>query len=155
MICTIYRLEKYKFYRFDAIDGEPVEDRVQLGYFSDKQQLKNSVLLCHNNGIAKDDLKITKFAIHLRKRHKYIYELNYSYTIFLDSEKEYYVDYDYVFDPKSTRGECLALKQKLLKEKKYKYSTDKNYSTDSDKGFTIEKYKLNEFYNQSVVFNVK
>ncbi len=49
----------------------------------------------------------------------------------------------------------MALKQKLLKEKKYKYSTDKNYSTDSDKGFTIEKYKLNEFYNQSVVFNVK
>lgn len=99
----------------------------------------------------KDDIRITDFKVNLRKNQKYIYELNYSYTVFLDPEKEYYVDYDYIFEPKSNRRDCLKLKSELLKNRKYQKTSEKIYSTNSDDGFTIEKYELNEMYNYLVV----
>ena len=153
MRCSIFRLEKYKFYYFDESDQEPVEDKVPLGYYSNIQRLNEIIRLCNDNGIEKNDLRITKFSVRLRKNQKYIYELNYSYFIFLDNKKEYYVEYDYIFEPKGSYRECMKLKNELLKEVKYQYTSEKNYYQDSDKGFTVEKYELNELYNDLVVFN--
>ena len=47
----------------------------------------------------------------------------------------------------------MKLKNELLKEMKYQYTSEKIYYQDSDKGFTVEKYELNELYNDLVVFN--
>ncbi len=153
MVCTIFRLEKYKFYRLDEEDQEPVEDSIPLGYYTNTKKLNEIIQSCLDHGMKKDDLRITNFKVNLRKNQKYIYELNYSYTVFLDPEKEYYVDYDYVFEPKSNRRDCMKLKLELLQNKKYEKTSEKIYSTNSDDGFTIEKYELNEMYNYLVVFN--
>ena len=152
MLRTVFRLEKYKFYSFDEAEQEPVEDSIPLGYYTSTQKLNEIIRSCLDHGMKKDDLRITKFNVNLRKNQKYVYELNYSYTVFLDPEKEYYVDYDYIFEPKSNRRDCLKLKSKLLKNRKYQKTSEKIYSTNSDDGFTIEKYELNEMYNYLVVF---
>ena len=87
---VIYRLEKYKFYRFDETDCEPVEDKIPLGYYSNLQRLNEVIRLCNDNGVGKDDLRITEFTVKLRKNQKIIYELNYSYFIFLDNFESTY-----------------------------------------------------------------
>lgn len=46
MLCTVFRLEKYKFYRFDEEDQEPIEDSIPLGYYTCTKKLSEIIQSC-------------------------------------------------------------------------------------------------------------
>lgn len=141
----IFRLDKVKFYYYDSVDKENVEDSCVLGYFSSQEELDKALLVCKQYGVDKGELFVQEFFVELANNQKFIYELSYEYSV-LNSDKQY-VDYSYVFPPQRSREKCLDLKFELQKIGKYRLSQNKIVDKMTDEGFWIEKLKLNKLYS--------
>jgi hypothetical protein len=146
MQIQVYHLEKYKYFYTDVSDGERVEDRLTLGFFSSKNELDSAIEICISSGISKEDLRIQTYTLNLRKHQKYVFLLSYGYSIENDSDGSYVEYYD-IFSPQSDLKTCVQLKEKLLKEDRYQKRIDKIYDSEMPDGFWIEPYKLNRLYN--------
>lgn len=141
----IFRLDKVKFYYYDSVDNENVEDLYVLGYFDSQEELDKALLVCKQYGVDKGELSVQEFFVELANNQKFIYELSYEYSV-LNSDKQY-VDYSYVFPPQRSREKCLGLKFELQKLKKYRPSQNKIVDKKTDQGFWIEKWELNKLYS--------
>ncbi len=142
---TIYCLQKYRFFYYDEADDENVEIRYLLGYFNSPEKVKDAIEVCKANGISDDELRVETFELSLSKRQRYLYILTYAYSIL--NAKEEYTDYDYVFEPKTNRKQCLELKGQLEKQPKYRHTNEKIYDPDTMNGFYIARYELNQLYS--------
>ncbi len=141
----IFRLDKVKFYYYDSVDKENVEELCVLGYFDSQEELDKALLVCKQYGIDKGELSVQEFFVELANNQKFIYELSYEYSV-LNSDKQY-VDYSYVFPPQRSREKCLELQIELQKLKKYRPSQNKIVDKMTDEGFWVEKLKLNKLYS--------
>ncbi len=142
---TIYCLQKYRFFYYDEEDDENVETRYLLGYFNSSEKVKDAIEVCKANGISDDELRVETFELSLSKRQKYLYILTYAYSIL--NAREEYTDYDYVFEPKTNRKQCLELKEQLEKQLKYRHTSEKIYDSETVNGFYIACYELNKLYS--------
>ena len=145
MTTTIYCLQKYRFFNYDEKDDENVEIWYLLGYFNSLEKVKDAIEVCKANGISDDELRVETFELSLSKRQKYLYILTYAYSIL--NAKEEYTDYDYVFEPKTNRKQCLELKAQLEKQPKYRHTYEKIYDSETINGFYIARYELNQLYS--------
>lgn len=145
----IYLLEENIFFRHDYDDNENVEERHLLGFFTDIDQLVNSINSCvkngKNNGINKKHLFVSSYWLNINSNQKYIYVLSHEYYKIVDGE---YVDYYYIFEPLTSRKKCIELKESLKNDEKYKFSPDRHYDYQPPDGFFISQFKLNYLYGQ-------
>lgn len=139
----IYLLELVEFYYCDKNDGEDVEDRWIIGYFTQfsklEEYLKNC-FLCKKNS---EKVVVTPFEVDINYNQKYIYILSYEYTYLIDG---HYVDYSYVFEPQRNYTDCMELMNRIKMEDKYSHNDEKIYDENSKLGFFVEKYELNCCY---------
>lgn len=68
---TIYRLSEYRFYGTDPSDGERVEERRILGYFSDRSKLAEALLACRRCGIGEEETAVEEFSVPLRRGRRF------------------------------------------------------------------------------------
>lgn len=144
VLTTVYRLQKYKFYYYDSTDNENVEEGVILGYFDSNTELLKAIKICNKYGISEEELKVDEFSVNISSNQKYLYILSYSYSLLIEGK---YIDYDYVFEPKTSQKKCSDLKNKLLLEQKYQYNENKIYDSEMPDGFWVEKCKINKLYS--------
>lgn len=145
MITTIYCLQKYKFFYYDEKDDENVETCYLLGYFDSLQNVESAITVCKENGLSDDELKVEYFTLSLLKRQKYLYILSYGYSIL--NEKGEYIDYEYVFEPKTNRKKCVELKKQLEEQPKYCHTKERIYDSETKKGFYIARFEINKLYS--------
>ena len=77
----------------------------------------------------------TKYNIPIVKKQRYLYVLNYEYTV-VDGTYYYYQ-----FQPQTSRKKCMEQKIKLMKERKYKNTPNRIFKTGKN-GWFIEKYQI-------------
>lgn len=140
----IYCLQKYKFYYYDKLEDENVENILVLGYFNSKTFLDNAVEICKKHEINGNELRIIEYDIDLMKKQKYLYVLSYAYYTLPDDDT--YNDYEYLFEPQTNKKKCLILKEKLKKNPKFMHNKNKSYEDYTIQGFFIEKFELNKLY---------
>ncbi len=134
----IFLLEYIDYYGFDETDGENIESRNIIGYFTTQEKLNEAKALCLQDEISEKDLYVTEYNIKAGANQKFVYLLNYEYSIKVNDE---YTDYYYYFEPQVNAKQCNEQKKQLLKESKYKKTPEKIYY-DSPDGFYIDKIKL-------------
>lgn len=137
---AIYRLEKVRYYCYDYTEGEDVEERIILGHFDALEQLDDAINICVLNGLEKNEICISTFFDNFSKNQKYVYILSHQYSLKRDGE---YIYYEYVFRPFSNRKKCKMLKERLMKENRYKHTSDRNYDIQPPDGFYISKQRIN------------
>ena len=145
MRAIIFRLSEYKFYSYDEVDKENIEERRILGYFSSEEMLNDSIRLCIESGIDESCLSINAYSLILRKGQRYIFELSYSYSVKTTSGN--YVDYDYIFEPKASKDDCLKLKKRLVRQYKFQPTTAKIFDPSVPAGCWVERYDINKLYS--------
>lgn len=138
----IFLLETRIFYYFDENDGENVEDIYLVGYFSTQEKVAMAIEKCVNAGVKKEELVCTEIDFSMSKNQKYVYVLWYEYSII--DENGDYTDYYYKFPPLTNIKKCIRLKEKLLKENFYKPIKTKIFDDYTDRGFSINKEKIDE-----------
>ena len=146
MRLKIFSLDEYKFYYTDPLDGEKVEDIHQIGFFDSEEELSRAIKICKRFGIPEQnrELRIFDYDMNLSPNQKYLYTLEYGYSI--KSEEGNYNDYFYDFPPpKKSRRECMFLKKDLLQNIKYQPNPNKIYDLSPD-GFIIAKWQINNLY---------
>ena len=146
MRLKIFSLDEYKYHYTDPLDGEKVEDIHQIGFFDSEEELNRAIKICKRFGIPEQnrELRIFDFDINLSPNQKYLYTLEYGYSI--KSEEGNYNDYFYDFPPpKKSRRECMVLKKDLLQNIIYQPNPNKIYDLSSD-GFIIAKWQINNLY---------
>ena len=68
----IFRLDKVKFYYYDSVDNENVEDLYVLGYFDSQEELDKALLVCKQYGVDKGELSVQEFFVELANNQKFI-----------------------------------------------------------------------------------
>lgn len=138
---TIYFLQQKKYYGFDGLDSEDIEENMIIGYFTSKQKLNEAIKICVSENILEDELKTDSYDLNLSILQNYVFVLSHAY-----SKKESdgsFTDYEYIFPPKQNKEECIALMNSLKTNEKYSFHSDREYDIQPPDGFLIEKYKLN------------
>ena len=118
----------------DGTDNEPIEERLDCGYFLSLQKFEEA---CKQLSMGLNDgWKIEKsiFEMELSKRQKWLYTLFYEYSI---GEDVYY----YSFPPCTSRAKCIELKRELLKNKKYQHDINRHYF-NNNYGWSIEQNEI-------------
>ena len=138
----IYFVQKVKYYGYDDEEDENIEECLIIGYFSSLDIVEKVVNLCIENGLLNSEIVVKSFDVDLNRNQKYVYVITHDYSI--REENGTFTDYEYIFEPKSSRAECEALKCKLKELPKYKYSQDRDYSITPPDGFYICRYKINQ-----------
>lgn len=141
----IYLLEYRELYYHDDLDGEDVEYRSAIGYFSDMEKVNFAIKTCINHGINATKLFVKEYPFIANKNQKYVYVLGYEFSIFLE-RNNCYVDYFYNFIPLKNEKKCWDLMECLSKEKKYMKTPEKIFDDDSKYGFSVCKMKINLIY---------
>lgn len=137
----VYLLQQRKYFGYDASDNEDIEERMIIGYFTSLDSMLIAKELCSQHGIEKKYVDIKCFDMLLNNNQKYIYILSHAYSKYQDDGT--LTDYEYIFEPKLNKNECLQLKNTLIRKDKFKYSIDRDYSINPPDGFIIGKYELN------------
>ena len=138
----IYFVQEVKYYGYDDKEDENIEECLIIGYFSSLDIVEKVVNLCIENGLFNSEIVVKSFDVDLKRNKKYVYVITHDYSI--REENGTFTDYEYIFEPKSSRAECEALKCKLKELPKYKYSQDRDYSITPPDGFYISRYKINQ-----------
>ena len=138
----IYFVQKVKYYGYDDEEDENIEECLIIGYFSSLDIVEKVVNLCIENGLLISEIVVKSFDVDLNRNQKYVYVVTHDYSI--REENGTFIDYEYIFEPKSSRAECEALKCKLKELPKYKYSQDRDYSITPPDGLYICRYKINQ-----------
>ena len=141
---SVYRLERVKYYFFDKVENENVEERFILGHFSSLKKLYEAISICLKNGFCEQELVISTFFDKFTHNQKYVYVLSHQYSIV--DEKGMYIDYEYIFNPFSNKGKCVSLMNTLKENSKYSESSSKFYDKQSMKGFYISKQRIDHLY---------
>lgn len=137
----IYMVEFHHFYYKDPLDNEDVEDKYTIGYFSSFDLALDAIKACIIKGhLKKQDFKIIDYEIELKKHQKYVYVLNYEFSILKNDGG--YEDYYYKFTPCTSEKQCAELKEKLIKTGQINKKENAIYDVSSD-GFYIDKIKIN------------
>ena len=140
-MAKIYMVEFNKFYYFDNVDQEAVEDRETIGYFTSVELANNAIEICMNKlRYKRDEFNIIEYDIKCGRNQKYLYVLNYEYSI--KNEKGEYEDFYYNFEPCSNKDKCIEMKNDLILNNKIKIKKNAIYDVSID-GFYIDKIKIN------------
>lgn len=141
---TIYRLSEYRFYGIDPSDGERVEERRILGYFSDRSKLAEALLACRRCGIGEEETAVEEFSVPLRRGRRFLYELSYEFSLRRGENVEDFYD---IFGPQKSRWQCLRLKRRLQRSHpRFRPAEGKEYTQSYD-GFWIERYEIDKLYS--------
>lgn len=131
----IFLLEEVLFDSVDSADGERREIRLSDGFWANREKClsaKNRIGKSLGDGWV---LESTEFEIPMRRNQKYLYVLNYEY--FTEDGTCFY----YQFEPCTSRGECLAIKNERISEKKYQADPSRIFRRGKD-GWFIERYEI-------------
>ena len=140
----IYMVEFHRFYYFDKLDQEAVEDRYTVGYFSTNELAENAIHKCIcESGYSKKDFQIIEYDLNISKNQKYLYILNYEFSV-LNGDGEY-EDFYYKYSPCTNVKKCIELKQFLIQNKMINIKKNAIYDVSKD-GFYIDKIKI-DFVN--------
>lgn len=135
----IYMVEFNRFYYFDCSDQETVEDRYTIGYFTSIELANNAIERCiKETGYIQDEFNIIEYDIKCGRNQKYLYVLNYEFSI--KNETGDYEDFYYKFEPSSNKNKCIDMKRELIDNNKIKNNAIYDVSID---GFYIDKIKIN------------
>lgn len=137
----IYMVEFNRFYYFDQTDGEPVEDKYTVGYFTTKELAEMAIQKCiTETKYNREEFKVVEYDIKLGKNQKYLYVLNYEFSI-LNSDG-LYEDFYYKYTPQTNVKKCRDLKQYLVLNKMINKRENAIYDVSKD-GFYIDKIEIN------------
>ncbi len=138
----IYLVEFLRYYYKDNIDNEDVEDRYTIGYFSSSKLAYKAVKECLENDekLNEKDFIITELNFKYTKNQKYLYVLNYEYSIIND--KNLYEDFYYKYPPCKNKKECKEQKKNIINSKNFSKKENALYDISKD-GFYIDKILIN------------
>lgn len=137
---TIYLVQQKKIYGRDETDNEAIEERMIIGYFSSLELVAKVKKLCLENGVPEEQIYTEEYKIKLNCNQNCLYVLSHTYSLI--NKDGSYTDYEYIFEPKSSKNKCERLKKKLCLEDKYKFSSNRNYDVQPPDGFLISEYEL-------------
>lgn len=118
LVKKIYRLDYVRFFYHDRADGEDVEIRKIIGFFSSEKKVNAARELCNKNGkIDEKFFQVKEFDILVNSGQKFVYYVFLDYSV-IDPTDNRYVDYLYIFPPQSSYKKCKAEKETILSEKR-------------------------------------
>lgn len=144
IIDKIYFLQQKKFYGYDSLDNENIEECMVIGYFTSLTLVDLAKEICIRNGVDEKNIEVQEFNVLIKKNQKFIYVLSHSYSI--KEPNGTFTDFEYIFEPQSNNAKCIELKEKLKLNSKYKFKENRDYSVYPPDGFFVDKYKLNCIY---------
>lgn len=147
------RDEMNKVYQVEYFDrgveinaqGIPTEDAVTIGYFTSKKQASYAVEQCVAARLRRDCLRTNEFSLSYGNAQTEVYVLIYE---FYREELEGTAEYYYTFSPRLSKEDCNKLRHQLVKLPEYCKTGSKHFY-ESEDGFRIERYYLNDIHRVS------
>lgn len=138
----IYLVEFLRYYYKDDTDNEDVEDRYTIGYFNSSKLAYKAIKECleYDEKLNEKDFLITELNFKYTKKQKYLYVLNYEYSIIND--ENLYEDFYYKYPPCKNKKECKEQKKIITNSKSFFKKENAIHDISKD-GFYIDKILIN------------